>query len=96
MKPFIVALFAGSLALSSLSALSADAARDELKTGPAQGETRTERAKDYVDKKAHNAKVKTKRAAKKTKAKAKNVVDNRRTTDPASPNESRPAATPAK
>lgn len=91
MKKVIVALFAGSLALTSMSALPADAAKDELRTGPAQGETKTERAKDYVGQKAHNAKVKTKRAAKKTKSKTRQVIANRKTTDPASPSESAPA-----
>ena len=38
--------------------------------------------------------MKTKRAAKKTKAKTKEVVANRKTTDPASPSESKPAAPP--
>ena len=91
MKHLIVALFAGSLALSSMSALSADAAKDELKTGPAQGETRTEKAKDYAKKKAHNAKVRTKRAGKKVK----DTVANRKTTEPASVSESRPDVPPA-
>lgn len=90
MKNLIAAAVAATFALSTLPALAADAGRDELRTGPAQGDTRTEKAADYVDKKAHNAKVKTKRAAKKTKAKAKQVVQNRKTTDPASVNESRP------
>jgi polyhydroxyalkanoate synthesis regulator phasin len=93
MKHVIVALFAGSLALSPMYAFAADAAKDELKTGPAQGETKTEKAKDYVGKKAHNAKVKTKRAAKKTKSKVKSAVDNRKTTDPSSVSESKPDAT---
>jgi hypothetical protein len=86
-KHVIVALFAGSLALSSMSALAADPA------AAPQPETKTEKAKEYVAEKAHNAKVKTKRAAKKTKKKVKNAVDNRKTTDPASPNESKPDAT---
>ena len=90
MKQLSVAMFAGSLALSSMSALSAEAGKDELKTGPAQGETRTEKAKDYVKKKAHNTKVRTKRAGKR----AKNTVANRKTTDPASVSESRPDAPP--
>ena len=90
MKHLIVALFAGSFALSSMSALSADAAKDELKTGPAQGETRTEKAKDYVKKKAHNTKVRTKRAGKKVK----DTVANRKTTEPGSVSESRPDAPP--
>jgi hypothetical protein len=78
-----------------MSALAADAAGpDELRTGPAQGNTKTEKAMDYAGKKAHNAKVKTKRAAKKTKAKTKEVIANRKTTDPTSPSESKPSAPP--
>jgi hypothetical protein len=91
-KQLIVALFAGSLVLSSMSTFAADAGKDQLDTSPAQGETKTEKAKDYTKKKAHNAKVRTKRAGKK----AKNVVANRKTTDPSSVNESRPDAAPAK
>ena len=87
MKQMIVALFAGSLALASLSGLAADAAGD---TTQPQAETRTEKAKSYVKKKAHNAKAKTKRAGKKVK----DTVANRKTTDPAQPNESRPDAPP--
>ena len=92
MKHVIVATFAATLALSALPALAADAGNDQLRTDPPKGETRTERAADYVGQKAHNAKVKTKRATKKTKAKAKQVVQNRTTSDPASVNESRPDA----
>lgn len=92
MKHVIVALFVGSLALSSLSALAADAAKDELKTGPAQGETKTEKAKDYVKKKAHNTKVRSKRAGKKVKK----AIAERKTTDPASVSESRPDVPPSK
>jgi hypothetical protein len=92
MNKLIVALFAGSLVLSSMSAVAADAAKDQLQTGPAQGETKTEKAKDYVKKKAHNTKVRSKRAAKKVK----NTVANRKTTDPASVNESKPDAAPSK
>ena len=93
MKQLIALVVAGTFALSSISAVAADAASDTLRTGPAQGETRTERAGDYVEKKAHNAKVKTKRAARKTKSKAKQTIANRKTTDPASVSESRPDAT---
>jgi hypothetical protein len=85
-KQVIVALFAGSLVFSSLPALAADA--NQLDTAPAQGETKTEKAKDYVKKKAHNTKVRSKRATRK----ARRAVANRKTTDPASPNESAPAA----
>jgi Ni/Co efflux regulator RcnB len=92
MKKFVVALFAGSLVLSSMSAVAADAAQDQLQTGPAQGETRTEKAKDYAKKKAHNTKVRTKRAGKKVKK----TVANRKTTDAASVSESKPDATPSK
>ncbi|HEV7803014.1 MAG TPA: hypothetical protein VGP15_18215 [Burkholderiales bacterium] len=92
MKHVIVALFAGSLALSSMFAFAADAAQDQLQTAPAQGETKTEKAKDYVKKKAHNTKVKTKRAAKKVKK----TIAERKTTDPASVSESKPDATPAR
>jgi hypothetical protein len=91
-KHLIVALFAGSLVLSSMPVLAADAAADQLQTGPAQGETKTEKAKDYVKKKAHNTKVRTKRAGKKVK----NTVANRKTTDPASVSENKPDATPTK
>lgn len=87
MKHVIVAVFAGTLALSSLSALAADYSKDELKTGPAQGQTKTEKTKDYVSKKAHNTKVRSKRAGKKVK----DTVANRKTMDPASPSESKPA-----
>jgi hypothetical protein len=92
MKKFVVALFVGSLALSSMYAIAADAAKDQLQTGPAQGETKTEKAKDYAKKKAHNTKVRSKRAGKKVK----NTVANRKTTDPASVSESRPDAAPSK
>jgi Ni/Co efflux regulator RcnB len=92
MNKLIVALFAGSLVLSSMSAVAADAAKDQLQTGPAQGETKTEKAKDYVKKKAHNTKVRSKRAGKKVK----NTVANRKTTDPASVSESKPDAAPSK
>jgi hypothetical protein len=92
MKKLVVALFVGSLALSSMSAVAADAAKDQLQTGPAQGETKTEKAKDYAKKKAHNTKVRSKRAGKKVK----NTVANRKTTDPASVSESKPDAAPAK
>ena len=92
MKHVIVALFAGSLALSSLSALAADAAKGEMKTDQPKAETRTEKAKDYVKKKASSAKAKTKKAGKK----AKKVIDERKTTDPASPSESKPATPPSK
>ena len=94
MKYVIAAFCAGTLALSSMSGLAADAAQDTLKTDPPAGETRTEKAKDYVKKKAHNAKVKTKRAAKKTSSKVRETVANRKTTDPASVNESKPDAMP--
>ena len=90
MKHIIVALFAGSLALSSMSAISADAAKDQLQTGPAQGETKTEKAKDYVKKKAHNTKVRTKKAGKKVK----DTVANRKTMDPSSPSESKTETPP--
>lgn len=89
MKSIVIAMFAGSLALSSLPILAADTTGDQP-----QAETKTERAENYVKEKAHNAKVKTKRAAKKTKNKTKQVVANRKTTDPASPNESKPDAQP--
>jgi Ni/Co efflux regulator RcnB len=92
MKKLVVALFVGSLALSSMSAIAADAAKDQLQTGPAQGETKTEKAKDYAKKKAHNTKVRSKRAGKKVK----NTVANRKTTDPASVSESKPDAAPSK
>lgn len=91
MKRLIVALFAGSLALSSMSVLAADAAGDQLNTQPAQGDTNTAKAKDYVKKKAHNTKVRSKRAA----HKVKRSVKNRKTTDPASVDESRPDRVPA-
>jgi hypothetical protein len=94
MKHLIAALFAGTLALSSMSALSAEPGKDQVITEPAQGDTKTEKAKDYVKKKAHNTKVKTKRAAKKTKAKVSEAVRDRKTMDPASPNESKPEAPP--
>lgn len=88
-KRLIIALFAGSLALS-FSAVAADAASDQLNTAPAQGETKTGKAKDYVKKKAHNTKVRSKRAAKE----ARDTVANRKTNDPSSVNESRPDAAP--
>lgn len=84
-KHVIAALFAGSLALSSMSVLAADAATD---TTQPKAETKTEKTKEYVKQKAHNTKVKTKKAAKK----AKDTVANRKTTDPASPSENRPEA----
>ena len=95
-KKLIVAVFAGSLVLSSLPALAADAASDQLQTGPAQGDTKTERATDYVKKKAHNTKVRTKRAGRSAKNKTKKVIANRKTTDPASVNESKPDTMPTK
>jgi hypothetical protein len=88
MKHVIVALFAGSLALSSLSAIAADAGTADQP----KAETRTEKAKDYVKEKAHNAKVKTKKAGKKVKK----TIKERKTTDPASPNESKPDTPPSK
>jgi hypothetical protein len=92
MKHLVIAMFAGSLALSSLPVLAADAATAPM--DPPKAETKTEKTKEYVKEKAHNAKEKTKRAAKKTKKKTKEVVANRKTTDPAAPNESKPDATP--
>lgn len=83
MKHVIVALFAGSLALSSVFALAAEPA--EMKTDQPKAETKTEKAKGYVKQKASSAKAKTKRAGKK----AKKVIAERKTTDPASPNESK-------
>jgi hypothetical protein len=88
MKHLIVALIAGSLAFSSMSALAAD----EMKTDQPKAETKTEQTKEYVKKKAHNTKVKAKNATKKVKAK----IANRKTTDPASPNESQPDAAKSK
>ncbi len=96
MKRMIVALFAGTLALSSLSVLAAEPVRDEMKMDQPKAETRTEKAGEYVKEKAHNAKVKTKRAAKKAKAKVKRKVADRKTMDPASPSESKPEAPMAK
>ena len=92
MKHLIVALFAGTLALSSLSALAADAAKDEMKMDQPKAETKPEKAKDYVKRKAHNTKVKSKRAGKRVK----NAVKNRKTVDPSQPNESKPDAAPVK
>jgi Ni/Co efflux regulator RcnB len=86
MKRLIVALVAGTFALSSIYAVAA-----EPMDAP-QGQSRTENAKDYVKDKTRKAKKKTKRAAKRTKAKVKSAVDNRTTTDPSSPNESKPDA----
>lgn len=96
MKQLIVAVFAGSLVLSSLPVLAANAGADQLQTAPAQGDTKTEQAKDYVKKKAHNTKVRTKRAARKAKSKTRKVIAERKTTDPSSVNESKPDATPTK
>jgi hypothetical protein len=84
-KQLIIALFAGTLALSSMSVLAADPAQAEMKTDESKAETKTGKAKKAVKRKAHN-----------TKVKAKKAVANRTTTDPASPNESRPATPPAK
>lgn len=92
MKPLVIALFAGSLALSSLSVLAADTT-----TAPAdqpKAETKTEKAKEYVKDKAHKTKEATKRTAKKAKKKTKEVVANRKTTEPASVSENKPDATP--
>jgi hypothetical protein len=94
MKSIVIAIFAGSLALSSLPVLAADTTTAPVDQPKA--ETKTEKAKEYVKDKAHNAKQKTKRAAKKTKQKTKEVVANRKTTEPASPSESKPATPPAK
>ena len=91
MKSLVIAMFTGSLALSSLSVLAADT----MSTDQPKAETKTEKAENYVKDKAHKAKEGTKRAAKKTKKKTKEVVANRKTTDPASPNESKPDAQPA-
>ena len=44
--------------------------------------------------KAHNTKEATKRTAKKAKKKTKEVVANRKTTEPASVSESKPDTTP--
>ncbi|HEX2827420.1 MAG TPA: hypothetical protein VHP37_13810 [Burkholderiales bacterium] len=92
MKSIVIAMFAGSLVLSSLPVLAADTT-----TVPAdqpKAETKTEKAKEYVKEKAHNAKEKTKRAAKKTKKKTKEIIDNRKTTDPSGVSESKPDMPP--
>jgi hypothetical protein len=91
-KHLIAALFAGSLAFSSAAALAADTG--DMKSNPPPAETKTEKAKEYVKEKAHNAKETTKRVAKKSKRKVKNAVANRKTTDPAQVSESKPDATP--
>lgn len=90
MKRLIVALTAATFALSSGYAVSG-----EPMNAPADP-SRTESTKDYVKDKTQKAKKKTKRAAKKTKAKVKSAVDNRKTTDPASVSESKPAEVPKK
>ena len=97
MKHLITALFAGSLALSSLSLLAADAVTAPAPMDPPKAETTTEKTKDYVKEKAHDAKEGTKRVAKKAKKKTKAAVKNRKTTDPAQVSESKPdVAPPAK
>ena len=83
MKRLIVALTAATFALSSGYAVSG-----EPMNAPADP-SRTESTKDYV-------KDKTQKAQKKTKAKVKSAVDNRKTTDPASVSESKPAEVPKK
>ena len=83
MKRLIVALTAATFTLSSGVALSGEPMNAPTDT------TRTESTKDY-------AKDKTQRAKKKTKAKVKSAVDNRKTTDPASVSESKPAEAPKK
>jgi hypothetical protein len=93
MKSIVIAVFAGSLVLSSLPVLAADTAAASVADQP-QAETKTEKAKEYVKEKAHNAKVKTKRAARKAKRKTKQVIANRKTTDPSSVSESKPDAQP--
>lgn len=90
MKRLIVALIAGTFALTSTYGLAAEP------MDTPQGQTRTENAKDYVKDKTRKAKNKTKRAAKKARAKTRAAIDNRTTTDPASPSESRPADAPRK
>ena len=83
MKQLIVALFAGTLALSSMSALAAEPAGEQSTAG-----TKTEKTKEYVKKKTRSAKEKTRKAGKKVKK----TIAERKTTDPASPSESQPAA----
>ena len=93
MKQLIVAVFAGTLALSSAAVLAADAATTQPSDQP-RAETKPERAKEYVKEKAHNAKEKTKRVARKAKNKTKKVIAERKTTDPGQVGESQPAAAP--
>ena len=95
MKHLIVAFFAGSLALSSLSVLAADAATAPAPMDPPKAETKTEKSKAYVKEKAHNASEATKRTAKKAKKKTKDAVKNRKTTEPATVSESKPDVAPA-
>jgi hypothetical protein len=93
-KRIVIAMFAGSLALSSLAVLAADNTSGSMSADQPQAETKTQKAEGYVKQKAHNAKVKTKRAARKTKAKTKEVIANRKTNDPSSVSESKPDAVP--
>ena len=76
MKKLIAALVAGAFALGSVSTMAADS-MDSPK------ETKTQKTKKYVKKKARAVKAKAKRGAQKVKA----AVANRTTTDPASPSE---------
>ena len=94
MKQLIAAIFAGALALGSVSAFSADSGttdqmkKDETTAPKAASKTKRKASetKEYAGEKTDSVKAKTKRVAKKAKAK----LATGKTTDPASPSESKP------
>jgi hypothetical protein len=94
MKQLIATIFAGALAFGSVSAFSADSTTtDQMKkdetTAPkaaAKTKRKASETKEYAGEKTDSVKAKTKRVAKKAKAK----IAQRKTTDPASPSETKP------